>query len=94
MTLVDTLCGSDTYRLDMDFRPGDIQFLNNRVVLHSRTDFVDHDEATRRRLLLRLWLRTPGYDELPAYFKPRFEDMDHWLNHPAKPQPTKSETET
>ena len=82
MKLVDTLCESETYRLDMDFRPGDIQFLNNRVVLHSRTDFVDHDEPGRKRLLLRLWLRTPGYTELPAYFKPRFEDMDHWLRHP------------
>jgi hypothetical protein len=70
----------------MDFRPGDIQFLNNRVVLHSRTDFVDHAEPARKRLLLRLWLRTPGYTELPDYFKPRFDDMDHWLRHPL-PQP-------
>jgi hypothetical protein len=82
MKLVDTLCESDTWRLDMDFRPGDIQFLNNRVVLHSRTDFVDHDEPSRKRLLLRLWLRTPGYTTLPEYFAPRFEDMDHWLRHP------------
>ncbi len=82
MALVDTLCASDTFRLDMDFRPGDIQFLNNRVVLHSRTDFVDFDEPERKRLLLRLWLRTPGYQDLPEYFKPRFQDMDYWLRHP------------
>jgi hypothetical protein len=82
MKLVDTLCASDTYRLDMDFRPGDIQFLNNRVVLHSRTDFVDHPEPHRKRLLLRLWLRTPGYPQLPEYFRQRFEDMEHWLRHP------------
>jgi hypothetical protein len=86
MKLVDTLCASDAYRLDMDFRPGDIQFLNNRVVLHSRTDFVDHEEPDRKRLLLRLWLRTPGYPVLPDYFRPRFEDMDFWLRHPL-PQP-------
>jgi len=84
MALVDSLCTSDVYRLDMDFRPGDIQFLNNRVVLHSRTDFVDHDEPARKRLLLRLWLRTPGYRELPDYFKPRFEDMDYWLRQPLR----------
>lgn len=82
MALLDSLCASDEFRLDMDFRPGDIQFLNNRVVLHSRTDFVDHDDPARTRLLLRLWLRTPGYVELPGYFAPRFEDMDHWLHHP------------
>jgi hypothetical protein len=29
-----------------------------------------------------LWLRTPGYKELPAYFAQRFEDMEHWLRHP------------
>lgn len=86
MKLVDTLCASGTYRLDMDFRPGDIQFLNNRVILHSRTDFVDHAEPQRKRLLLRLWLRTPGYPQLPEYFHPRFEDMEHWLRHPL-PQP-------
>jgi hypothetical protein len=84
MALVDSLCASDQYRLDMDFRPGDIQFLNNRVVLHSRTDFVDFEEPGRKRLLLRLWLRTPGYRELPEYFRPRFEDMDHWLQHPVR----------
>ncbi|WP_167784843.1 TauD/TfdA family dioxygenase [Ramlibacter rhizophilus] len=87
MTLVDALCASDRFRLDMDFQPGDIQFLNNRVVLHSRTDFVDHEEPGRKRLLLRLWLRTPGYEVLPEYFRPRFEDMDYWLRHPV-PQAT------
>jgi len=82
MKLVDSLCGSDTFRLDMDFRRGDIQLLNNRVILHSRTDFEDYPEPDLKRLLLRLWLRTPGYAELPAYFAPRFEDMEHWLRHP------------
>jgi hypothetical protein len=86
MQLVDTLSGSDRFRLDMDFRRGDIQFLNNRVVLHSRTGFEDHEEPELKRLLLRLWLRTPGYAVLPAYFEQRFEDMDHWLNHPLPPK--------
>lgn len=35
-------------------RPGDIQFVNNRFVLHSRTAY--QDEAPRRRHLKRLWL--------------------------------------
>ena len=34
---------------------GDIQFVNNRFVLHSRTAFEDHSEPERRRNLLRLW---------------------------------------
>jgi hypothetical protein len=47
--------------LDMDFRPGDIQFLNNRTILHSRTDYVDHDDPAQKRHLLRLWLMMPGW---------------------------------
>ena len=70
----------------MLFRSGDIQFLNNRVILHSRTDFEDWDEPEKKRLLLRLWLRTPGYREIPTYFAPRFEDMDYWLAHPTIPK--------
>jgi len=46
--------------LDMDLQPGDIQFLNNHVMLHGRTDYEDHPEPERRRHLLRLWLRVPG----------------------------------
>lgn len=44
--------------LDMALRPGDIQFLNNHVILHGRTDYQDHEEPERRRHLLRLWLRS------------------------------------
>lgn len=84
MDLIDELVASDRFRLDMDFRPGDIQFLNNHLVLHSRTGFEDFDEPERKRHLLRLWLRTPGYAEIPDFFKPRFEDMDYWLNHPVR----------
>jgi len=39
--------------------PGDMLFLNNHLVLHSRTAFVDHPESTRRRHYARIWMRTP-----------------------------------
>jgi hypothetical protein len=42
--------------LDMDFKPGDIQFLNNFHVWHSRTGFTDHEDQALRRHLLRVWL--------------------------------------
>jgi hypothetical protein len=48
-------------RLDMDFREGDIQFLNNRTVLHARTDYVDDPDPARKRHLLRLWLMMPDW---------------------------------
>lgn len=46
--------------LNMSFEPGDIQWLNNHVILHSRTGYEDHDEPERKRLLLRLWLNHAG----------------------------------
>jgi hypothetical protein len=36
--------------------PGDMQFLNNHVILHRRTEYEDHPEPERRRDLVRLWL--------------------------------------
>lgn len=46
----------EEFRLDIQFESGDIQFLNNYVILHSRTEFEDYPEPDRRRHLLRLWL--------------------------------------
>jgi hypothetical protein len=50
---------------DMDFRPGDIQFLNNFVTLHTRREYQDWAEPERKRHLLRLWLRDPQSRALP-----------------------------
>lgn len=54
--VIDALASSDELCLSMDFRPGDIQWLNNHTTLHSRTSFTDWDDPGRRRWLLRLWL--------------------------------------
>ena len=54
--------------LSMIFEPGDIQWLNNSVILHSRGDFEDYEEEKRKRLLLRLWLNHDGARPLNAYF--------------------------
>jgi hypothetical protein len=42
--------------LTMDLEPGDMQFLNNYVILHDRTAYDDYDEPDRKRHMLRLWL--------------------------------------
>ncbi|MBB5778894.1 TauD/TfdA family dioxygenase [Nonomuraea jabiensis] len=58
MALLDDLTNDARFTLTMDLRPGDLQFLNNHVTLHSRTAYEDHPEPSRRRHLLRLWLTT------------------------------------
>jgi len=54
---VNRLSNLPLFYLDMNFQPGDIQFLNNYCVLHSRTAFVDFPEPERKRFLQRIWLR-------------------------------------
>ncbi|MGH7717186.1 MAG: TauD/TfdA family dioxygenase [Vulcanimicrobiaceae bacterium] len=54
---------------EMDFAPGDMQFLNNYVILHDRTPYVDWDEPEKKRHLLRLWLSIPGSRKLAPDFR-------------------------
>jgi alpha-ketoglutarate-dependent taurine dioxygenase len=46
--------------IDFEFQPGEIQFVDNRILGHSRTEFEDWPELDRRRHLVRLWLRDHG----------------------------------
>jgi hypothetical protein len=46
----------DECAIDIGFEPGDIQFLNNFVTLHTRREYADWPEDSRKRHLLRLWL--------------------------------------
>jgi hypothetical protein len=39
---------------------GQIQFVNNRMIGHSRTEFVDFEDAAKKRHLVRVWLRDSG----------------------------------
>jgi len=56
-------------REDLVFRtmlePGDLQFLNNRVVLHGRTRFEDFPELERKRHMLRVWLKMLDWEPWP-----------------------------
>jgi hypothetical protein len=57
MELVDRL--NDELMFTMELRAGDMQFLNNAVVLHGRTAYEDNPEPQRRRDLIRVWLDRP-----------------------------------
>ena len=58
-------------RLDMMLEPGDLQFANNYAVLHSRTEFEDHEDLALRRKMLRLWLKMPNALTLAPEFPGR-----------------------
>ena len=56
LDLIDEIANDDEFHLRMNFEPGDVQFVKNATILHSRTEYEDFDEADRKRHLLRLWL--------------------------------------
>jgi hypothetical protein len=60
--LAEELC------FEIQFDPGDIQFINNLAILHGRTGYEDYVEPERRRHLLRVWLNVPGARRLPSEF--------------------------
>ena len=55
--------------MPMDFEVGDIQFLHNHVMLHTRTAFEDFDEKEKKRHLMRLWLTDPEGRPTPPGFR-------------------------
>lgn len=60
------IAASPELYLDMSIGEGDIQFLNNRAIMHGRTDYEDPPDIARRRHMLRLWLQMPTWPALPA----------------------------
>jgi hypothetical protein len=57
LRLYDEISQEEGLALDMNFQPGDVQWLLNYAALHSRTEYADWPEPQRRRHLLRLWLK-------------------------------------
>lgn len=60
----------------MDLQPGDMQILNNHVMLHSRTHFEDHQDPARKRLLFRLWIAPPDSVRLPESWLPAYRSTE------------------
>jgi len=56
MELIESIANDPAFHVEMDFQPGDIQLLNNSVILHAREAYEDDADPAQRRHLLRLWL--------------------------------------
>ena len=72
LDLLDAITNDPAVHLSMQFEPGDIQFLHNHQILHSRNDFENWPEPERHRHLLRLWLCPREGRPLPDVFAPRY----------------------
>lgn len=81
MDLLDSLAESPDLHLDMELAVGDIQFVCNHYILHSRTNYEDHPDPKARRHLLRLWLSCDDGPAVPAVF-------DNYTGIDARGRPT------
>jgi hypothetical protein len=74
LALLDDVAHRESLMLEMDLAPGDLQLLNNRVILHGRRPYEDFPDRARRRLMLRLWLMLPDWPAPDP--RQRFFDRD------------------
>lgn len=56
LDLLDETLHRPDLQAELTLQPGQILWLNNRWLLHSRTAFEDYSDPKRRRRLVRLWL--------------------------------------
>lgn len=73
LDLVDAVASEPDIHLDMDFQPGDLQFVCNHFTWHSRTAYEDFEAADQRRHLLRLWLACADGPALPDWMTKSYE---------------------
>jgi len=74
--LLDDILRRPDVMFTMWLEPGDLQLMNNHVMLHSRTTFEDHDDPERKRLLFRLWLAPPDSVRLPQSWQDFFRSIE------------------
>jgi len=75
LDLMDALLSDSKLCYSMELEPGDLQLLNNYVVIHARTNFEDHEEHDAKRHLLRLWLAIPQSQPLPDDWEEYYSDV-------------------
>ena len=70
----DKCAWSEDFHVSFMFKPGDLQFVNNHVALHSRTAFEDYPEVEKHRHLLRMWLSVPNSRPLSDALSTIYQD--------------------
>jgi hypothetical protein len=74
LAAVVQMADDSDFHVQMELRPGDMQFINNYHVLHGRTAYADDRQGGRVRHLKRLWLETAVLASRP----PHFANRSHW----------------
>lgn len=67
LDLFEQLAARKENHITMEFETGDVQFLNNSLVLHARSEYADVPGAPAR-CLLRIWINFDNGPVFPPYF--------------------------
>jgi hypothetical protein len=76
LEIFDALVRRSDLAHNMWLQPGDLQIINSHVTLHSRTDFTDHEDSAKKRLLFRLWLAPAEGERLPEIWRVLFKAVE------------------
>jgi Taurine catabolism dioxygenase TauD, TfdA family len=69
MALIESIANDPAFHIEMEFRSGDVQLLNNAKILHAREAFVDDHDPGQRRHLLRLWLAAHRFESVEGFLR-------------------------
>jgi hypothetical protein len=69
LDLIDQIAADPKFCFTFEMQPGEIQIGNNYQVMHSRTNYVDHEDPAKKRHMLRLWLTLYKARPLPPIFE-------------------------
>ena len=75
LDLLDSITNDESVHITYEFKPGDMQLLNNHTCFHARTAFEDHPEHHRRRHLLRMWLSVENSRPLSPLMGTIYQDQ-------------------
>ena len=68
----------------MMFQEGDMQFINNHIILHARSAFEDFEKLKLKRHLLRMWIAVD--DERRRLLSDALRDRYEWVKRGGFPE--------
>lgn len=63
----DNICWDEDHLIKFMMEPGDLYLASNWTTLHSRTEFIDHNEPEKKRLMLRIWPQREPRTPVPRH---------------------------
>ena len=69
LNLIDKLCDNKKFCFSLKLKPGDLEIASNATTFHSRENYEDYSDPSKKRCMLRLWLSLFNARPLPEIYK-------------------------